>query len=265
MSAEVTIGGKKHANQNVSWSVSGKQAADTSISESGLLTIGADEYIGGTLTVQALSAADGTTIGTYTVTLVSPWDVSGVGNITPGSMETAAIDGMDWYVLARDGNKALLLSKDILEERAFDADDNVWQGSDMQTYLNGEWLTGKAVLNAHAVETALNTRKEFNSEEWDESRDKVFLLSEADVFGTFSNNEAAQDKDYTLGTAGIIVPENMRIAQYDEAGHSYDFWLRSPSTNENCTAGNSQYGRRNYYRYDSIRGVRPAMWIDLAQ
>ena len=49
MSAEVTIGGKKHANQNVTWSVVRKNSGDTNISESGLLTVGADEIVGGKL------------------------------------------------------------------------------------------------------------------------------------------------------------------------------------------------------------------------
>ena len=32
----------------------------------------------------------------------------------------------------------MLLSKDVLEQRAFDIDNNAWEGSDVQTYLNGD-------------------------------------------------------------------------------------------------------------------------------
>ena len=262
-SAAVTIGGKKHANQDVTWSVSGKQSADTSISESGLLTLGADEYIGGTLTVQALSTADNTTLGTYTITVESPWDTSGVGNITPGTLQTATIDGIDWYVLARDGNKALLLSKDILEERAFDADSQLWQDSDTRTYLNGEWLTNKATLSAHTVETTLQTRTHYWQKQWAQTQDKVFLLSEADVFGTH-NGQPADTQDYTFVGIGVLVPDNMRISYYRSAAN--EWWCRSPRGDQVGVGLVNKNGiAYNYPYYNSLPGVRPAMWINLAQ
>ncbi len=266
MSAEVTIGGKKHANQEVTWSVDNRQDSNTKVDESGLLTIGANEYIGGVLSVRAVSLVDGTTIGIYEVTVESPWDMQGIGNITPGTLQTVSLDGTSWYVLARDGNKALLFSRDILEERPFDADSNVWEGSDIQTYLNGEWLTGKTTLNAHAVETTITTRKTFNSEEWNESQDKVFLLSEADFLGT-QNLQPAKAKDYTFGKIGIIVPEGMKIAQYN--GTNYWYLMRSPGSVRSQVAYMGTAGIFYSKGMDASKGnkcgIRPALWINLAQ
>lgn len=259
--AEVTMGDADHGNQKVTWTVQGRQSNSTSVNADGLLTVADDEYIGGELTVQALSTVDNTTRGTYTVKVTSPWDTEGIGDITPGTLQTATLDGIDWYVLARDGNKALLLSKDMQERRVFDDSDNVWRDSEMRTYLNGEWLTGKTNINAHVSQTTLNTRQEWNSDEFFETQDKVFLLSEADLFGT-QNGQTAVAKDYTLGKVGVIVPENMRVAQ--DNGQNWLWWLRSPRGNSSVVANVNSNGGANGYSYNNATiGVRPALWINL--
>ena len=68
-SAAVTLGGADHINQQVSWEVSGNTSDNTTISESGELTVGADETAGGTLTVKATSKANGKAAGVYMVTV----------------------------------------------------------------------------------------------------------------------------------------------------------------------------------------------------
>lgn len=266
---EVKMGDADHGNQKVTWTVQGNKSNSTRLNADGLLTVAADEYIGGKLTVQALSTVDNTTKGTYTVKVTSPWDTSGIGDITPQTLQTATLDGIDWYVLARDGNKALLLSKDIQEERRFDeypGGDNEWQDSEMRTYLNGDWLTGKTNINAHISQTTINTRKEYNSEEFFTTQDKVFLLSEADVYGTINTNLSSQKvavaKDYTLGKVGVIVPENMRIAHNN--GPADRWWLRSPRSSASYVAVVNSNGNAffNNFSYTLI-GVRPALWINL--
>ena len=268
--AEVKMGDADHGNQKVTWTVQGNKSNSTRLNADGLLTVAADEYIGGKLTVQALSTVDNTTKGTYTVKVTSPWDTSGIGDITPQTLQTATLDGIDWYVLARDGNKALLLSKDIQEERRFDeypGGDNEWQDSEMRTYLNGTWLSGKSTIKNHVSETTLNTRKEFNSDEFFTTQDKVFLLSEADVFGKINTNistseKVAVAKDYTLGKVGVIVPENMRIAHNN--GPADWWWLRSPRSGTNYVAGVYSGGNATSGTYDGTGiGVRPALWINL--
>lgn len=260
--AEVKMGDAKHGNQKVTWTVQGRQSNSTSVNADGLLTVAADEYIGGELTVQALSTVDNTTKGTYTVKVTSPWDTSGIGDIEPGTLKTATLDGIDWYVLARDGNNALLLSKDIQERRRFDDNDNVWETSEMQTYLNGDWLNGKTNISAHVHPVTLTTRNEWNVDTFETSEDqKVFLLSEADLFGT-QNGQTAVAKDYTLGKVGVIVPENMRVAQ--DNGQNWLWWLRSPRSSASGAAGVSSFGNAVYvYYYTTNIGVRPALWINL--
>ena len=260
--AEVKMGDADHGNQKVTWTVQGNTSNSTRMNADGLLTVSADEYIGGKLTVQALSTVDNITKGTYTVKVTSPWDTEGIGDITPGTLQTATLDGIDWYVLARDGNNALLLSKDIQERRRFDDNDNVWETSEMQTYLNGDWLNGKTNISAHVHPVTLTTRNEWNVDTFETSEDqKVFLLSEADLFGT-QNGQTAVAKDYTLGKVGVIVPENMRVAQ--DNGQNWLWWLRSPRYSTNVVAVVSSNGNAINYSFSSTSiGVRPALWINL--
>ena len=94
-----------------------------------------------------------------------------------------------------------------------------------------------------------------------ETNDKVFLLSEADVFGT-QNSKTAEVKDYTLGKEGVIVPDSMRIAQYN--GSTNGWWLRSPRNDTNYVALVSSNGILSSNTYNNLSGVRPALWINLA-
>lgn len=86
---------------------SGQTSGDTSISGTGLLTVGADEAAGTVLTITA-ALKDSSQKGSYTVTVKEPWNPELV-KVTPGSNQTVSIDGLDWYVLAREGNKALVI------------------------------------------------------------------------------------------------------------------------------------------------------------
>ena len=91
----------------------------------------------------------------------------------------------------------------------------------------------------------------------------MFLLSEADVYGT-QNGSTAQAKDYTLGTEGVILPSNMRTATWN--GTNYGYWLRSPCVTSIGLAG--VYSNGSFYfpaYYDTGRAcVRPALWVNLA-
>ena len=93
-----------------------------------------------------------------------------------------------------------------------------------------------------------------------ETQDKVTLLTEADVFGTWAGS-AAEAKQYTLGKEGIIVPEEMRIAQYDGTADSY--WLRSIQNNSvGNTAGSvTATGTLSNTVYDASIGIRPVLWV----
>ena len=90
----------------------------------------------------------------------------------------------------------------------------------------------------------------------------MFLPSEADVYGT-QNERTAQAQDYTLGTEGVILPSNMRIATLN--GTNAWYYLRSPIGHSSAVAIVRSDGGRGGALYNSTNGcVRPALWVNLA-
>ena len=131
----------------------------------------------------------------------------------------------------------------------------------MRTYLNGDWLEGTTVLKEKAIETDITTRSQINATTWITTQDRVFLLSEADLFGTINNVATANEQDYTYGNSVIVPDVNMRKF----TGSAYA-WLRSPRYSTSCEAlvnsNGSVYNTSN--GVNGTYGVRPALWVSLA-
>ena len=265
--AKVKLGSEDAEDQTVAWAVEGKTSDSTSINGSGLLTVGADESAQ-TLTVTATHTDHivGAIHSKATVNVRSTW-AAPIDSITPGSDTTVTIQNIEFYVLAKEGNKAMLLTKDAHGTHAFDTDSPMWEGSDLQTYLNGPWLNGYATLKAAAVETTFYTRSTFDGQGFTKSTDKVFLLSEADVFGT-QNNQPAQAQDYTYNGAKLPAPGGSWGVSWLVPGDpSAWYWLRSPYVNASFVAGVDSKGDlySNFGYNHQHASVRPALWVDLSK
>lgn len=187
--------------------------------------------------------------------------------------KTVTIDGTDFYVLNVDANKnqALLLAKNAERtDRAFNKDQNKaninqWKDSDMRIDLRG-WLVDRPTVSKSAVEMNLNTRPQYNSADTSGSivtKDKVFLLSEADVFGTFNGSATSDVKDYSLGVAKTIVPEKIKKAT-NSKGKAQWWWLRSPRGNSSVVVGVNSGGTwDSSSAYNTAGAVRPALVVNL--
>lgn len=191
--------------------------------------------------------------------------------------DTKVLDGVRYTVLAlnnnligTDGetyNAALLLSTDIQEKRSFDMQGiATWYGSELRTYLNSSWLTSHSEAAAKAIEVPISTRLTFDTTTENKSDDKVFLLSEADMYGT-SNcgaDKSPQSWEYTYNGAKLAY----FTTDSEKAAAGGLYWLRSPSFNSSgvaCVASVSGACWR-YYSADQNNsgGVRPAFWYNLA-
>lgn len=190
---------------------------------------------------------------------------------------TVTIDGVDFYVLKTEGTKTLLLAKNTVGTANFDSDSwsCTWEESDVRAYLNGEWLNQYPTLAATAANTTIYTAKmmaEGNTEvEFVETTDKVFLLSEADVFGTTTHmgnrtSVTADDSRYYSTGSQLAAPDgSWFLGDGDGNKLSTAWWLRTPwgecyigvVNNENLDGLLSGQGA-NYYSL----GLRPALWID---
>ena len=253
--AKITLGGKEYGPQDVNWSISSAYTSGTSINTSGLLTVAAGET-NIELTIKAASKTRPELFAEKTVIAGKTYEE--IDTITPGSTETVGIDGIQWYVLAKDDGKALIWTKDIVEGRKFDSSTNVWKDSELRTYLNNDWLDGKATLKEKAVQTDITTRI-LNTDTFNTTQDKVFLLSEADLFGTHSGGQNPTDsRDYTYNNQSLALYQSMK-----NSGNSN--YLRSPVKTPDIAVGVvSADGKQTWsLANDDSYGIRPALWITM--
>lgn len=159
-----------------------------------------------------------------------------------------------------------LLRKDIAENRVWDSgNSNVLEASDIQAYLNGDWLAKyDAGVQSAIKQIKLPYRKNGGSGGTDQSGAnglscKIFLLSGYEVGWTTSVSQYfpvdGAVLSYFQGTASV---DAKRIAKLD--GDAAIWWLRSPYTYSTSLVWrvNSNGGYGNNYANVS-RGVRPAL------
>ena len=108
----------------------------------------------------------------------------------------------DWLVLKKSADTALLITKDLVGQRAFhpNLSTNSWADCSLRQYLNGEFLQAhfSAKDRTRIEETQLSDAG---------CKDKIFLLSVDEVNSLFSSDQA-------------------RIANYQDSACRW--WLRSP-------------------------------------
>ena len=259
-----TVGafGETAVDQSVTWTVSGQTSADTAIdAETGLLTVGADEPIDGVLTITATATGEAPYTGQRGTIQVKVRQAT-LYEITPGTTATVSIDGIEWYCLVKDEeeNKALIWANSTENpgtSMPFGSS-NVWRDSAVRTYLNETWLEGTTVLKEKAVETDITTRSAYNASTWITTTDKVFLLSEADLFGTFNGTTTTNPQDYTYGNSVLVPNVNMRKTNLSGS------WLRSPRNSTRQLAYVITAGTVYNTLYTDSCRVRPALWVDLS-
>lgn len=162
---------------------------------------------------------------------------------------TYTMGGINWYVIGKEDNKALLISADVLEIRAFHSmyTKAPWMNSNIRSYLNGTFMSAFNDVERSVIlaSTVTNAAGKFGQGGTGDTIDSIFLLSLDEV-------------ETYMTSAGL------RAATY--SGASTSWWLRSAGCNEYRVA----YVGEDGTVYDSgvkvneeIIGVRPAMWVSL--
>lgn len=176
---------------------------------------------------------------------------------------------IEWLVLARDGDKALLLSKYALDHQSFMpfyepvTEPFTWESCSLRQWLNSTFLNAafsaeeQSRLLTTTVITASGGRK--GSENPFTTEDRVFLLSDTEVYAYFSS-EAATVTDYTAyalsedpwaGNATAPAPAIWWLRTTDGGNHPDSVYTR----------GGVGEGARSY----EGEYVRPAIWVDMSQ
>ncbi len=182
---------------------------------------------------------------------------------------------IEWLVVARDGNKALLLSRYGLDAQPYNTEreDITWEKCTLRTWLNGTFLN--KAFTAEEQEGILLTNVDNGSSQgyWDtnggnNTQDRVFLLSyaEANTYLGVTREDSNNMKSRAAPTAyalkqGASTSSSYKTADGSAAGW---WWLRSPGNYQSDAAYVSTDGSLSRNFVDTVYAcVRPALWINL--
>lgn len=173
---------------------------------------------------------------------------------------------IEWIVLAKDGNRVLVISKYSLDCQRYNMSDSsvTWETCSLRKWLNSTFVdsafnAGEQRLIQSSNVTA-DKNPSYSTFPGNDTTDKVFLLSIAEVDKYFSSYAARQCQ----GTAYCYA----RGANKPKYGNCGGWWLRSPGHSSSFAAqiGVDDGGFVDDWgaivNCNSI-AVRPAMWINL--
>jgi tetratricopeptide (TPR) repeat protein len=159
-------------------------------------------------------------------------------------------DSIEWIVIAKEGNKYLLITRNVIDVRAFNqtaTKDVTWGTSTIRTWLNGMFAEGAF---SETEFEKINVTKNGDCD------DKVFLLSAEEVAKYITEDIAAgMPTDYAI---------------YKDPHMTDDFvcrgwWLRDRTGNYDAAIVD-QSGKvvaDGYQINDAHVGVRPAIWVTI--
>lgn len=184
---------------------------------------------------------------------------------------------IEWLVLARDGNKALLISRYGLDAQRYNKDTTsvTWETCTLRTWLNGTFYNKAfssaeqaAILTTNVDNSKNQCYSGWNTSGGNNTQDKVFLLSYAEAnkyFGVTYDN-SSNTKSRVAPTAYAIAQGAWTSSSNKTADSTYAgrWWLRSPGYDQKLAAhvyADGSSGNRNI-NYDDV-SVRPALWVDI--
>jgi len=194
----------------------------------------------------------------------APGDLIVFGSYEQDNDLTNGQEPIEWLVLARDGNRALLLSKYGLDAQPYNEEiaHVTWETCTLRAWLNDDFLNRAFTAEeqrgiVRATVTADKNPSFDTTDPGNDTRDRVFLLSIEEFEALFATDEARICKPTAY--AG------------EQGAHMYDsgacfWWLRSPGNNQRRASLVLGVGVVDRYG-DGVRNVlgavRPALWVNL--
>ena len=192
-----------------------------------------------------------------------------VAEIKRGETRNLSFGAHSWRVLDVQGDRALLVTEDIIEKRPYNDEDtdSTWAACTLRGYLNGNFFYGEfsAQEQAMILETthANMDNQRYKTSGGNPNRDRVFLLSIEEVVKYFGDSGQLQNKNPESDFLIDDQYNDERVAILD--GGAYWWWLRSPGRDPHRAVDVSDDGRAylNGYPVGREGGVRPALWLNL--
>ena len=173
-------------------------------------------------------------------------------------------EDVEWKILAKNGNKILVISEYALDCQMFNSslNDVTWESCSVRRWLNDTFYNAAFSEDEKQLISAVNVPADRNPDyvvdPGNATKDKVFLLSVREANRYFGTAEERQCKATTY-TSGFDINEN-------DSGYCW-WWLRSPGHSASYTASIRIDGTvcsTGNYVINSGIAIRPALWIDLS-
>lgn len=180
---------------------------------------------------------------------------------------------IEWLVLKREEDKALLLSRCVLDAKPYNAKltSMIWAGCDLRGWLNGSGNEDfpQAAFTAEERERILPTRVSadnnplFPTRPGPPTEEKLFLLSIPEAMDLFPSDDARRcaPTDYAKKQGAYTNMDDKA-----EGKPACWWWLRTPGGNPRCAAfvfTDGSFIEGGIDVIDGTVGVRPAMWVKL--
>lgn len=171
-----------------------------------------------------------------------------------------------WIILEIKDNKALLISKYILDAQKYNTDlinDITWETCSLRKWLNKDFLNdafsneekGKIFMTT----VSADTNPDYDTNPGNITQDKIFLFSITEAEKYFNSDDARQCEatEYAIANG---------MEHYKKQFH---WWLRSPGNSQDKAATVSAAGDLSTFKdgkfiHNEHIGVRPALWVDLS-
>ncbi len=179
-------------------------------------------------------------------------------------VDNNAFDDIEWLVVKKEKGKALLLSKYCLEKLKFHKSNRdkklTWATSDLRKILNTTFYD--RAFNDEEKTNILNTEVSLDGKIYSDNTvtDKVFILSESELFHYCGNFYESKNKFESAGTPVANTMGTFSVNSY---------WLRTPGG-----LSNDFYKDFKIFDFAAItigttpsidveweNGVRPAIWV----
>ena len=207
----------------------------------------------------------------YRIALLSEAEIgSGVffGSYEQDNDTSDGKEDIEWIVLAKEGNKALLISKYALDCKLYHTSkaDVTWETCTLRKWLNGPFLDAFRVEERNSIlDTTVTADKNpsHSTPPGNDAADKVFLLSITEVYRYFSSDEARACVPTEYAKARGVWKTSSRYSA--DGVITCWWWLRSPGSLSDHAALVSGAGSVNIEGrgvFNILCGVRPALWID---
>lgn len=189
--------------------------------------------------------------------------------------------GYNWRVLDIQDNVALLITEDIIEQRAYhDAYKEItWADCSLRKYLNGEFYDKFSEADKSRIMPVLNKNLDnqwYGSKGGVDTKDSIFLLSIEEVCKYFGDSRSKlynRGKNQRYWFERKDENNSKRIARFEGETWGSWWWLRSPgrvSVKAVYIHGDGNIGiqgnnilKGNISDGKCTGGVRPALWLKL--